>query len=268
MKKLFLYDLQTMFRRLMGPLVLLVCDTVFFLFIELLRPAVSSGWMETLWNLCEGISLAAFVVITIVFLVLIVIDSWRMMYDGLFSQRAYLIRTLPVSRRQILFAQFFATVLWLAAFSVLVCVLFLILVTLAAGEDFAIVSHYFFREGIWWIALGMSVQSLYAWMCGVAAMLLSAKPGRQSLARMILYGIGLYYGGQVLLLLPALPLSSMMDPAQLAFGLTAPYPGTALSAPIQFFRIVMGSISGWYVVLIGCALWYAAWRLQKGVDVS
>lgn len=262
MKKLFIYDFKTLARRLAVPFIILLCDVLLFLGMNQLASSVQTGALAGFVHLTRTLSMAAFVIIEITCLVLLAVFAWVLFYDLFLSRRAYLFRTLPVSRGQSFLALTLSVVAWIILYALFSCLLIGLVIVQAGGETvIETMASLHFDELIVLTGLGMICQMTYAWFCGVLAMLLASKQGRLAKVVAIAYGIALYYGGQLVFVLPAMLLSGTSVLG--GFGASE----AVLGESMEFFRLLMLTLSGWYVLLDLLCFWYSSRRIRQGVDV-
>lgn len=183
---------------------------------------------------------------------------WQMLHRQLFMEEAHLYRTLPVTCKQLLGACLGSGLLILML-SLAVLVLCLMIACWSPTDQMSAVSLLFdaFQaefgtQALWLMGLAALAQSSFILCCGLFGVIM----GKGKLAASVLWGLGIYYGVVLLVLLVVLLLGrlSVVDLSQESIDSFSLY-GILWSACIMYFTLD--------ALLMG----FCQYRVGQGLDV-
>lgn len=188
------------------------------------------------------------------------IYSWMNFYNSEYSDKAYLIRTLPIKRTSIFDAVFITSVFYI---TVSVCI-FLLAVYLCMPEDLRnILSDMLNSLGenkymLLMIAAGALMQMIFGLQCGFTGMLFGMKRKNSRIGWSILFGILIYYICELI----------MVGSIFAVFLTTGNNFFESEVITIQQGKQLLSSLVIVYIIINVLFFFYNRSQIAKGVDVD
>lgn len=258
--KLLRWQFSAVFRRMViGYLAVLICLAGCWIFAGVYeKPGGMFLFSLSLIGVILGMIALEFVLLA---------SLWSEMISCFYSQRAMLIRTLPLSRTQIYGTLLVNSLLQMVIFGSVALLLLRVVLSLEPLSGFVLEMYTEMENSgllvSFWVEVfcGAGLQLVFALFCGFAGILLGYRSRSARVWLSVGYGLLIYYGTTILMtvcLLPGYLIGTAEDPALQVS------PFSAADTGLQII-VIMCIVLAIGIVVLGLLVYF---RLKKGVNVE
>lgn len=248
MTKLFGYQFRELFKTSAAPLAAAIVTMFLGIGLDHLEGRV--------FEILTKIMMVGTLLLILATLLLVYLISWRQLIDTFYSRKAYLMRTIGLTRLQLFascFLSFFAVLLL-----VLVCALAMLASAIVLSGE--MVQFRAVLSDLWTMFAALClegiVQAVMMWLIGVSGILFGYSMKSSHLGWSVLFAIGLYFLSQIVSLLLISPFFIRIRTFDDFF------PGVhVLRNMLLFFLTIYGGFS----LVLACI---DVMKIQKGIDVD